>query len=107
MDVDETKTEATDPCEGEWDAHGLLEANRPLFAEKPVRPYLEDAVLPVLRGGLRQLAIHRPADPCAFLGHYLLQHRNPTQPEVKSESSNAQVPPPSDPPAEGEQAKAD
>ena len=37
----------------------------------PVRQYLDETVVPVLRQGLRELVKARPADPFEFLGDYI------------------------------------
>ncbi|KAJ1658487.1 Protein dpy-30 [Dispira simplex] len=97
MDVDDGKTEVTDPSPADWDTTGILAANQAMFADKPIRVYLEETVLPVLRDGLKQVVAKRPADPCAYLGHFLLQHQQVTK-EIKRESaepSNPEGPQPS------------
>ncbi|KAJ1970060.1 Protein dpy-30 [Dispira parvispora] len=97
MEVDDSKTEATDPSPADWDTAGILAANQAMFADKPIRVYLEETFLPVLREGLKQVAAKRPADPCAYLGHFLLQHQQVTK-EIKletAEPSNLDNPQPS------------
>ena len=37
----------------------------------PVRQYLDETVVPVLRQGLRELVKQRPEDPFEFLGNYI------------------------------------
>ncbi|KAJ1909773.1 hypothetical protein IWQ60_010995 [Tieghemiomyces parasiticus] len=95
MEVDDAMTDATDPCPADWDTSGILAANRAFFAEKPVHVYLEETVVPVLQAGLKQLALARPADPCAFLGNFLLQHRLPEErtPEARAEVMMRPPPP--------------
>ncbi|KAG0045608.1 hypothetical protein BGZ83_009209 [Gryganskiella cystojenkinii] len=44
------------------------------IAEMPVRPYLDQTVLPVLLEGMKQLAKDRPQNPLEYLGHFLLNH---------------------------------
>ena len=48
----------------------------------PVRAYLDQTVSPVLLEGLALLAKERPADPCAWLAQYLLDH-NPKNPALR------------------------
>ncbi|KAI7819504.1 Dpy-30 motif-domain-containing protein [Gamsiella multidivaricata] len=40
----------------------------------PIRPYLDQTVLPVLLEGMKQLAKERPQNPLEYLGHFLLNH---------------------------------
>ncbi|KAI8604435.1 Dpy-30 motif-domain-containing protein [Dissophora ornata] len=44
------------------------------IAEMPIRPYLDQTVLPVLLEGMKQLAKERPQNPLEYLGHFLLNH---------------------------------
>ncbi|KAI1316430.1 hypothetical protein EDD11_009993 [Mortierella claussenii] len=44
------------------------------IAAMPIRPYLDQTVLPVLLEGMKQLAKERPQSPLEYLGHYLLNH---------------------------------
>ncbi|RKP34730.1 hypothetical protein BJ085DRAFT_32653 [Dimargaris cristalligena] len=92
MEVDDAKTDVTEPCPTDWDTTGILEANRSFFAEKPIQVYLEETVVPVLQAGLKQLALQRPADPCAFLGNFLLQHRTPSIPIKQEPKEQSQDP---------------
>ena len=41
----------------------------------PVRQYLEDSVVPVLRKALRELVKVRPEDPFDFLAAYVLENK--------------------------------
>ena len=41
----------------------------------PVRQYLDETVVPVLRKGLRELVKQRPEDPFEFLGEYIKSNK--------------------------------
>ena len=41
----------------------------------PVRQYLDETVVPVLRQGLRELVKRRPEDPFEFLGNYIKENK--------------------------------
>ena len=41
----------------------------------PVRQYLDETVVPVLRKGLRELVKQRPEDPFEFLGQYIKDNK--------------------------------
>mmetsp|Transcript_20774 Transcript_20774/g.52313 ORF Transcript_20774/g.52313 Transcript_20774/m.52313 type:complete len:247 (+) Transcript_20774:1084-1824(+) len=45
-----------------------------LLAGKGSKDYLYATVMPVLMGGLEQVAKFRPEDPCEFLAFYLMRH---------------------------------
>ena len=44
-------------------------------AGKPVRQYLDDTVVPVLRKGLRELVKQRPEDPFEFLADFIKSNK--------------------------------
>ncbi|CAD7945791.1 unnamed protein product [Amoebophrya sp. A120] len=46
------------------------------LADKGAKDYLYATVIPVLFGGLEQVAKFRPDDPCEFLAFYLMRHAN-------------------------------
>ncbi|KAG0309753.1 Protein dpy-30 [Dissophora globulifera] len=50
---------------------GLSKAD---IAAMPIRPYLDQTVLPVLLEGMKQLAKEKPQNPIEYLGHFLLNH---------------------------------
>ncbi|KAF9941343.1 hypothetical protein BGZ67_005173 [Mortierella alpina] len=52
----------------------LLGLSKAEIAAMPIRPYLDQTVLPVLLEGMKQLAKERPQNPLEYLGHYLLNH---------------------------------
>ncbi|KAF9431506.1 hypothetical protein BGZ76_000224 [Entomortierella beljakovae] len=52
----------------------LAGLSRSEIAAMPIRPYLDQTVLPVLLEGMKQLAKERPQNPLEYLGHYLLDH---------------------------------
>ena len=54
-----------------------LGSDRSMPAQKavPVRQYLEDSVVPVLRKALRELVKVRPEDPFDFLAAYVLENK--------------------------------
>ena len=47
-------------------------------AGKPVRQYLDDTVVPVLRKGLRELVKQRPEDPFEFLAEFIKSNKPKT-----------------------------
>ena len=47
----------------------------PVAGPLPVRQYLDDTVVPVLRDALRALVKERPNDPFTFLSDFILAHR--------------------------------
>ncbi|KAF9172563.1 hypothetical protein BGX21_001568 [Mortierella sp. AD011] len=55
-------------------ANPLAGLSRSEIAAMPIRPYLDQTVLPVLLEGMKQLAKERPQNPLEYLGHYLLNH---------------------------------
>ncbi|KAG0021692.1 hypothetical protein BGZ81_008817 [Podila clonocystis] len=59
---------------GESTPNPLAGLSKAEIAAIPVRPYLDQTVLPVLLEGMKQLAKERPSNPLEYLGHYLLNH---------------------------------
>ncbi|KAG9065383.1 hypothetical protein KI688_002708 [Linnemannia hyalina] len=52
----------------------LADLSKAELVAMPIRGYLDQAVLPVLLEGMKQLAKERPQNPLEYLGHYLLNH---------------------------------
>jgi protein dpy-30 len=49
----------------------------------PSRQYLEGSVVPILMGGMQELAKERPEDPVEYLAAYLVKH-NPKKKDQRS-----------------------
>ncbi|KAI8073506.1 uncharacterized protein B0P05DRAFT_548849 [Gilbertella persicaria] len=55
------------------------EQQKPVMTEFAPRSYLDSTVVPTLLEGMKLLVSERPADPLAYLGHFLLSRSNEQQ----------------------------